>query len=462
MRGTIAAMTAEPANTTRFEVSGTEVVFHRIRLVVVSGPDAGVDALSQNEEITVGTVEGNDLILADRTVSRHHLAIRATARGLELRDLGSTNGTVLGGYKVLRAQVEPGALIGCGKSVLRLETTDEQVREPLSEAASFGQVLGASPAMRRMYGILQRFAPTDGTILLEGETGSGKELIAEAIHAASPRAQGPFIVVDCGAIPPTLLESELFGHVRGAFTGASERRIGAFEAARGGTLFLDEIGELPLARQPVLLRALEDRSYKRVGEDTRQELDVRVVAATHRDLREEVNRGRYRADLFFRLAVLRVRVPPLRERREDIPLLIRHFCEVLRREAGEDADAASGARAAPPSDAGAVPLAEDLITALAAQSWPGNVRELRSAVQRAMVLGSASSWAGERMPHGHPIVDLNETYGEAKEQAIARWERKYVRHLLERFGGNQSRAAAAVGMSRNYLRKLADRYGLGR
>ncbi|MEZ4362737.1 MAG: sigma 54-interacting transcriptional regulator [Kofleriaceae bacterium] len=440
-------MAEEPARTTRFEVSDTEVVFHRIRLVVTSGPDAGAEAVSRSEEITVGTVTGNDLVLNDRTVSRHHLAIRATARGLELRDLGSTNGTVLGGYKVLRAQVEPGALIGCGKSVLRLETTDQEVREPLTEATQFGEVLGASPAIRRMYTMLERFAPTDGTILLQGETGSGKELVAEAIHGASPRASGPFIIVDCGAIPPTLIESELFGHTKGAFTGAAERRVGAFEAARGGTLFLDEIGELPLAKQPVLLRALEDRTYKRVGEDTRNELDVRVVAATHRDLREEVNRGRFRADLFFRLAVLRVRIPPLRERREDIPLLVRHFHAKLTSELAED-----GEPSKPP------PLAEDLVTALAAQDWPGNVRELRSAVQRAVVLGDAGSWQGERSAAARALLDLNETYGEAKEAAIARWERRYVRLLLERFDGNQSRAAQAVGMSRNYLRKLAERY----
>ena len=441
-------MSVEPAQTTRFEVSSTEVLFHKLRLVVTSGANAGAVAVSKGEEITVGTVPGNDLLLNDRTVSRHHCSIRVTPRGLLLTDLGSTNGTVLGGYRVLRAMVEPGALIGCGKTVLRLET-DEPVREALASEDRFGQVLGHSPAMRRMYGMLQRYAPTDGTILLEGETGSGKELLAEAIHAASPRAQGPFIIVDCGAIAPTLIESELFGHVRGAFTGAVDRRIGAFEAARGGTLFLDEIGELPLDRQPVLLRALEDRTFKRVGEDTRQDLDVRVVAATHRDLREEVNKGRFRADLFFRLAVLRVRVPALRERREDIPMLIRHFCAAL---AQEDEDAPQP----PPA------LAEDLVTALAAQSWPGNVRELRAAVQRAIVLRDAARAQDVRPQDGGQLLDLSESYGDAKERAIARWERKYVRLLIERFGGNLSQAAQAVGMSRNYLRKLAERYEIDR
>jgi two-component system, NtrC family, response regulator GlrR len=441
-------MTEDLVKTTRFEVSDTEVVFHRLRLVIINGTNAGTAVVSSHEEITVGTVPGNDLVLHDRTVSRHHLSIRVTPRGLLLTDLGSTNGTVLGGYKVMRAYVEPGALIGCGKTVFRIET-DEQVREALSQDDHFGHVIGISPPMRRMFAILQRFAPTDGTILLEGETGSGKELIAEAIHGASPRADRPFIIVDCGAIAPNLIESELFGHVRGAFTGAVDRRVGAFEAAKGGTLFVDEIGELPLDRQAVLLRALEDRTFKRVGEDTRQEMDARVVAATHRDLREEVNKGRFRADLFFRLAVLRVRVPALRERREDIPLLIRHFCKAL---TIEDADAPSP----PPA------LAEDLVTALAAQAWPGNVRELRSAVQRAMVLRDASRAQDMRIGDATPLVDLTETYGEAKERAIARWERRYVRQLIERFGGNLSQAAQAVGMSRNYLRKLAERYEIER
>ena len=433
------------ADTTRFEVSEREIVFHRLRLVVTSGPDQGATAISSHEEITVGTVPGNDLVLSDRTVSRHHLAIRATARGLVLTDLGSTNGTVLGGHQVMRAYVEPGALIGLGKTVLRVDT-DAQVREPLGDAVGFGPLIGHSAAMRRLYGVLARFAPTDGTILLEGETGTGKELVAEAIHEASPRADGPLIVVDCGAIAPTLMESELFGHVRGAFTGATERRVGAFEAARGGTVFLDEIGELPLERQPVLLRALEDRTIKRVGDDAPHATDVRVIAATHRDLREEVNRGRFRADLYFRLAVLRVRVPALRERRDDIPRLIHHFCAGF---------AAEQAAAPPPA------LAEELVTALASQDWPGNVRELRSAVQRALVLRDAAG-ARELRAGGDPTLELDETYGEAKERAIARWERRYVRALVERFAGNLTQAAQAVGMSRNYLRKLAERYDIER
>ncbi|MBC7978009.1 MAG: sigma 54-dependent Fis family transcriptional regulator, partial [Myxococcales bacterium] len=356
----------------------TEIAFERFALRVLSGADEGKEVISAGEETTVGTDPGNDLILSDRAVSRHHVSIRASARGLELRDLGSTNGTVLGGHRVLHALLEPGALIGCGRTVLRLDLVGGEVRETLSERERFGRALGASPAMRRVFALMDRFAPSEGTVLIEGETGTGKELIAEAIHDASPRAAGPFVVVDCGAIPITLIEAELFGHVRGAFTGATENRRGAFESARGGTVFLDEIGELPPAVQPVLLRVLEDRTVKRVGDDRRIPIHVRVVAATHRDLREEVNRSRFRADLYYRLAVLRLRVPALRERREDIPLLIRHFCATFR---ADDEDAAEAGDPADPTS-----LSDELVTALAAQSWPGNVRELRSAVQRALLL----------------------------------------------------------------------------
>ena len=429
------------AITRGLEVGPTEFVFRRFSLRVVGGPDEGREAVSSGEEASVGTEPGNDLVLTDRTVSRHHLAIRATRRGLELRDLSSTNGTVLGGYRVLTAFVEPGALIGLGRSVVRLDLGEGEVRETLSERQTLGRAIGVSPAMRRVFALLERFAVSDGTVLLEGETGTGKELLAAAIHEQSPRAAGPFVVVDCGAIPPTLIESELFGHVRGAFTGAVEAREGAFELARGGTLFLDEIGELPLEVQPVLLRALEDRTFKRVGDDRRRQVDVRVVAATHRDLREEVNRARFRADLFYRLAVLRARVPALRERREDVPHLVRHFSEQM---------AADGVTAA---------LPDELVTAFASHTWPGNVRELRSAVQRALLLGDASRWR-EGVEREADELDLTLTFGAAKERAMMRWEADYVRRLVARHAGNLTRAARVVGMSRNHLRKLAERYGV--
>jgi DNA-binding NtrC family response regulator len=432
-------------NSTRtLEASGTRIRYQRFALHVVGGPDEGAKVISTGEEATLGTEPGNDLVLTDRTVSRHHASIRATTRGFELRDLGSTNGTVLGGYLTFSALVEPGALIGVGRTIVKFEPIDEHVHEDLSERENFGRAIGTSAGMRRVFGLLEKFAASEGTILLEGETGTGKELLAEAIHQNSRRSAGPFVVVDCGAIPPTLVESELFGHTKGAFTGAVENRIGALQSAQGGTIFLDEIGELPLESQPALLRAIEDRTCKRIGDGRRISLDVRIVAATHRDLRQEINGSRFRADLFYRLAVLRVRVPALRERREDIPLLVRHLHGQL---------------------AGGEVLPDDLVTALARQDWPGNVRELRSAVQRAVVLGDASGWrdpgaARAMQPPAGESIDLSITYGESKERAVSQWEQDYVHRLLERFGGNLRRAARAVGMSRNYLRKLAVRHGL--
>ena len=431
------------SGTTRtLEVRPGGFAFRRFTLRVVEGPDRGLQATSAGEEATAGTAPGNDLLLTDPTVSRHHLAVRAGRHGLELSDLGSTNGTVLGGYRIRAALVEPGALLRAGQDVIRIDLLDEELLEPVSERDRFGEVIGASAAMRRLFAVLERFAGTDGTVLLEGETGTGKEILAEAIHQESPRRGGPFVVVDCGAIAPTLIESELFGHARGAFTGADRDRRGAVGAARGGTLFLDEIGELPLELQPVLLRLLESGTYARVGEQRRHEADLRVIAATNRDLRAEVNRGRFRADLFYRLAVLRAVVPPLRERLEDVPLLVHHFCRQLAADEGSR-------------------LPDDLVTALSRQRWPGNVRELRAAVQRALVLGDATGWReGQAAPPEARDLDLAVTYGQAKERAVQAWEADYMHRLMRQFAGNQSRAARAAGMSRAHLRALLVRYGL--
>jgi DNA-binding NtrC family response regulator len=290
--------------------------------------------------------------------------------------------------------------------------------------------------------VLPRLAESDSTILLEGETGTGKGLLAEAIHEASPRAAGPFIVLDCGAIPPTLIESELFGHEKGAFTGAAAARTGGFEAARGGTVFLDEIGELPLDMQPKLLRALEDRVVKRVGGNEPVRLDIRIIAATNRDLRTEINQGRFRSDLYYRLNTFRLRIPPLRERRDDIALLVAHFYRQL-------------------SPGGEPPPAE-LITELARHDWPGNVRELRAAVERAVLLGDPAVWRA--LCDDAPPLAEDERFAEgtsfraAKERAVAAWEREYTRALITRYGGNLSRAARAVRMDRNHLRELLRRH----
>jgi two-component system response regulator GlrR len=299
-----------------------------------------------------------------------------------------------------------------------------------------------------VFALLEKVAPTEATVLLEGETGTGKELFAEAIRQGSPRARGPFVIIDCGTIPANLIESELFGHMRGSFTGATADRAGAFEAADGGTLFLDELGELPLDMQPKLLRALENRTIKRIGSTQQTKIDVRVIAATNRDLRAEVNRGNFRADLYYRLNVVRVKIPPLRERREDIALLVSHFYGQL---AGED-------DASPPAE---------LINELARHSWPGNVRELRSAVQRAVLLGNAQ-WRDLTDPGVVPALegafdhDYTIPFRIAKERAVASWEKGYVAGLVRDNLGNLSRAARAVRMDRNHLRELLRKYGIAK
>jgi len=425
-----------------------EVQVQRFKVEVVSGPNRGQVGAAEGTELSIGTAPGNHLVVTDPTVSRHHAVVTATPNGFQVRDLGSTNGTCLAGYRVDSAYVESGALIQLGETTIRFDALEERVSHPLSEGDHFGDVLGQSPPMRRVFGLLERVASSDTTILLDGETGTGKGAIAEAIHRLSGRASGPFVVVDCGAIAPSLIESELFGHERGSFTGADERRIGAFESAHGGTVFLDEIGELGPDLQPKLLRVLEGKQVRRIGSVAPIPVDVRVIAATNRDLRHEVNSGQFRTDLYYRLNVMRVTVPPLRERREDIPMLVAHFYRQL----------VKNADAAPPAE---------LIMRLMRQPWAGNVRELRSAVERAVLLGEAAATDGMHgapAPRGDntwPEMDFTVSFRDAKESAIGCWTRVYVRELVDRFGGNLSRAARAVSMDRNHLRDLLNKYANG-
>jgi two-component system response regulator GlrR len=430
--------------------TGRELSYRRITVQVVAGPDTGATANADGGEIAVGTNQGNDLVLTDPSVSRHHCVFSVQPKGYQLADLGSTNGTAIAGVGIERAWLRPGALVDLGQTRVRFDVLDDRVREPLATEERWGRALGRSQGMRRLFALLPRLAATDSTVLLEGETGTGKSLLAEALHEASARRAAPFMVLDCGAIPPTLIESELFGHEKGAFTGAATARRGVFEAAAGGTVFLDEIGELPLDMQPRLLRALEDRQVRRVGGNDQVRLDVRVLAATNRDLRKEVNRGRFRSDLFYRLATVRLRVPPLRERRDDIAVLACHFWAQF---AG---------------DAGAAPPAE-LLADWLKRDWQGNVRELRSAVERAVLFDDPAVWAEISttisLPETHEPspsfkFDDDASFRVAKERAVAEWEREYVRELVRRHDGNLSRAARAARMDRNHLRELLRRHGV--
>ncbi|MBK9033862.1 MAG: sigma 54-interacting transcriptional regulator [Myxococcales bacterium] len=445
-----ASFTQPGDGTMLLDRAGREISYRRIKVEVISGVDQGKTFVAEGGEISIGTSDGSDLQLTDPAVSRHHCAVAVVARGYQLADLGSTNGTTVAGIGVERALVRPGAIVEIGQTRLRFDVGDDRVREPLAVEERWGRALGRSSAMRRIFAILPRLAGGDTSLLLEGETGTGKSLLAEVIHDASNRRTRPFVVVDCGAIPPTLIESELFGHEKGAFTGAAAARRGVFEAAEGGTVFLDEIGELPLEMQPKLLRALEDRVVRRVGGNDTVKLDVRVIAATNRDLRQEVNRGRFRTDLLYRLNTVRLRVPPLRERRDDVGVLAAHFWTQF----------ANDPHAAPPAE---------LLTDWLRRDWPGNVRELRSAVERAVLLDDPLIWAEIsttiEVPASAEVerafeFDEAASFRVAKERAVGAWERGYVRELVRRHDGNLSRAARAARMDRNHLRELLRRHGV--
>ncbi|HVO29495.1 MAG TPA: sigma 54-interacting transcriptional regulator, partial [bacterium] len=429
------------------------------RLVVVDGPDRGKEMVVGKDSIKIGTFKGCDFVLTDKTVSRSHCEIRTMDDGFILRDEGSTNGTVMDGYRVREIYLKPGTIFHVGKTAIRFQPLSERVEIPLSNQTRFGSVIGVSVKMREVFGILEKIAPTDLTVLIEGETGTGKEVVARSIHTNSTRKNKAFIVVDCGAIPRNLIESELFGHEKGSFTGATEQRKGAFELANGGTIFLDELGELPLDLQPKLLRALENREIRRIGSATPVQLDVRVIAATNRNLMEMVTNNTFREDLFFRLAVAKVRIPPLRERKEDIPALVEGFLAQMTADAAEDKEGTPIAFG----------VTEKAMQALTANNWAGNVRELRNVIERAIFLSSTGTVDLEdimldpRQAAGAPpsaSYDLESPFKDAKNKIIETFERAYLRNLLTRNKGNISRSAREADIERKYLKDLMKKHGL--
>jgi two-component system, NtrC family, response regulator GlrR len=421
----------------------------RFRLRVIEGPALGTIWDSQGESCAVGSHASNDLVIDDPTVSRFHCALHVDADGVRVRDAGSRNGTVVDGVLVIDAFLRSGSRLRLGQTVLELELVDGVIRLPLSERTSLGPLRGVSAAMRATFAIIERAAASDVTVLLEGETGTGKSQAARALHDTSARRGGPLITVDCGALLGSLLESELFGHEKGAFTGASERRIGAFEEAAGGTVFLDEIGELPIDLQPKLLRVLEAREVRRVGSNTHRPVDVRVVGATNRDLRADVNAGRFRADLYFRLAVITIAMPPLRQRPEDLETLV---------------DSLLGALHATPEEI-ALFGGPSQVARLQQAAWPGNVRELRNYLERCLVmraalpLGDVSSDVDSR--RDALAVDPSAPYAVERDRVVADFERRYFEALLRVHEGKVASAARAAGLDRRYLYRILKRIGIG-
>jgi two-component system nitrogen regulation response regulator GlnG len=439
-------------------VASPREVGRRLRVVVVAGPDRGKALPLTRGAHRIGKHPSCDLVLADGTVSAQHLAIDVEPGRLAVRDLGSTNGSFYAGARFDQIEVSRGASFTIGKSELRIEAVDAATSLPPSASERLGELVGRSEAMRRLFTLLERAARSPASVLIEGETGTGKELVARALHDGSPRAAGPLVVCDLGSITASLCESELFGHVRGAFTGADRDRAGAFEQADGGTIFLDEIGELPLELQPRLLRALESRQVRRVGDGGYRDVDVRVVAATNRDLAAEVRAGHFRADLYHRLSIVMVHLPPLRERAEDVALLVEHRLR------------ATGAT-------GGVHPA--VLRALAEHDWPGNVRELENVLERALALGIdladagaatallGGGGSGDRIVASAPpvagaaAIDPTVPFRDAKSRLVDAWERDYVVALLASCDGNVSLAARRAGMDRAYLHRLLRKHGLG-
>jgi transcriptional regulator with PAS, ATPase and Fis domain len=425
--------------TTVLAGSGQTIPLAGLDLLVIEGADRGARASVGPGVTRVGTSASNQLRLTDRAVSRVHCELRLRDHTVGIVDAGSTNGTFAEGVRIADAELSPGSIFRVGTTAIRIEAANAPTRVAISARNQFGELLGGSLAMRRVYAVLERLAATDTTALILGETGTGKELAARAVHEASRRASGPFVTVDCGAITETLIESELFGHVRGAFSGALSDRRGLFEEAHGGTLFLDEIAELPLSLQPKLLRVLEAREVRRVGANSSRPIDVRVLAATHRSLAQSVNEGTFREDLYYRLAVVEVELPPLRNRREDLATIAQSFYE---RFTGTEE-----------------PLGEALVAAIQARSWTGNVRELRNFIERSVTLGTVTS-DGHRPGEpqattaGAVEVPVNLPLREARVAWMDQFERRYAEALLARTGGNVTRAAEIAGVHRRSFQRL--------
>jgi len=449
-------------------ISGRPTALHlrKCKLVMEREDGGTAEYIFDQPAITIGAMDDNDLVIDDDTVSRYHCRIYQDDNSYLIRDNDSTNGTFVNRVRVREAYLKPGCTITIGKTDVRFQSLDERVEITPVNREKFGRIVGKSVRMREIFGILEKIAPTGVTVVIEGETGTGKEVVARTVHEASRRADGPFVVFDCGAVPDNLIESELFGHEKGSFTGAITTRQGLFEVAQGGTLFLDELGELGLDLQPKLLRALEQREIRRVGSNKPIKVDVRVVVATNRNLEEEVRAGRFREDLFYRLSVVRLILPPLRDRIEDLPLLVKHF--LARGMFNRDAEGHTRVKG----------ISRDAVDAMMTYQWPGNVRELLNVVERACAYAEGEFVQPEDLPEhisGVRIVRrrkepdtttsstrvdnvLEKPFKEAKEAWVSSFERDYILNLLKKNSYNISHAAREADIDRKYFRKLMRKY----
>ena len=469
---------------------------HLRRCMLQSVDDPTQEWTFDKEEIRIGSMEDNDVVISDDTVSRYHCRIAQEDTGYVLVDQRSTNGTFINKVRVREAFLKPGSIVSVGQSQFRFNAKEEEVQILPSRNDRCAGLIGGNSRMREIYSIIEKIAPTATTVVIDGETGTGKEVVAQAIHSLSPRVKNDLVVFDCGAVPPNLIESELFGHEKGSFTGAVMTRQGLFEQADGGTLFLDELGELPIDLQPKLLRVLEQREVRRVGSTKASKVDVRIIAATNRNLEDEVRAGRFRQDLFYRLSVVRLHLPSLSQRADDIPLLVQHFLEH------------GSYNKAPGGQQRVHAIANDAMAILQTYPWPGNVRELVNVIERAVSFCSSGQLELSDLPDyvrnakasqsqirkdthtgGHrrapsvvgstganPTVPMNPnaptptppeelmaegvTFKDAKERWVAAFERDYILQLLRRNTGNISHAARAADIDRKYFRKLMKKYDI--
>ncbi len=416
----------------------------RIARIVVAGPGKEKERsiVLSTKHVRIGTSPANDVVLGDPHASRFHCEIRLTDEGsYVLRDLGSTNGTRVGEVEVKEGRINPGATVVIGETSIRF-LADEGRPEEINTSSEdhFGDVVGSSVRMREVFGVLERIAPTDLTVLLSGETGVGKDVMARALHEKSTRSKGPFVVFDCAAVAPTLIESELFGHVKGAFTGASSDSVGAFERADGGTLLLDEIGELSLELQPKLLRALEQRTVRPVGGPREVPVDVRIIAASHRNLERAVKQGTWRQDLFFRLSVVGIEVPPLRQRLEDLSIIV----DAILRQLGSK-----------------LSVSQETLNILARYEWPGNIRELRNVVESAAALADGVVLEPRHLVFFKPSRKEASLSGlDLAGKSLETIERAAILQTLERCKGNKTHAAKALGISTSTLYEKVKKYAL--
>jgi DNA-binding NtrC family response regulator len=451
-------------------ISGRPATLHlrKCKLVLERNEGSTAEYIFDQPAVTIGAMDDNDIVVDDDTVSRYHCRITQDDDAYIIQDLGSTNGTFVNRVRIREAFLKPGCMLTVGKTDIRFQSLDERVEITPANRDRFGRIVGTSVRMREIFGILEKIAPSGVTVVIEGETGTGKEVVARTVHEASRRSDKPFVVFDCGAVPENLIESELFGHEKGSFTGAIMARQGLFEVAQGGTIFLDELGELSLDLQPKLLRALEQREIRRVGSNKPIKIDVRVIAATNRNLAEEVKAGRFREDLFYRLSVVRIILPPLRERKEDLPHLTKHI--LARASFNKDGDGNPRVKG----------VSRDGLDAMMNYDWPGNVRELVNMVERACAYSEGEYIGLEDMPENISGIGIvrkrpsaeaatsreqvnkmaDKPFKEAKEEWLSSFERDYIYNLLKRNSFNISHAAREADIDRKYFRKLMKKYGV--